>query len=65
VLSEAGGAVDLPAAGPGILFCLSGGVDAENGVGALALKAGEALFIPAGRAVTATGDGTFFHTTTA
>jgi mannose-6-phosphate isomerase len=64
-LAEAGGAVNLPASGPRILFCLAGAVHAENGLGGLGLKAGQAVFVPAGRGVEVSGEGTVFQATTA
>jgi mannose-6-phosphate isomerase len=65
VLAEAGGAVALPAGGPAILFCLSGAAHAANGTGRLGIRAGEAVFVPAGNDVALTGDGTVFQATTA
>lgn len=65
VLAEAHSAVTFPAAGPRILFCLSGAVHAQNGAGGIGLKAGEAVFVPAGSTVEVTGDGTVFQVTTA
>jgi len=56
--------VELPADGPRILFCLSGDVRAENRHGALTLSSGDAVFVPAGRTVTASGTGVLFQATT-
>jgi mannose-6-phosphate isomerase len=65
VLAEAGGEVALPPGGPAVLFCLTGAAYASNGTGRLGIKAGEAVFVPAGSDVALTGDGTVFQATTA
>ncbi len=67
--ARVGGAVPditLEARGPRILFCLSGQVDADDGVGSVRLAAGEAAFVPAGRTrVGLSGHGDVYQATTA
>jgi mannose-6-phosphate isomerase len=64
-LAEAGDAVTLKADGPRILFCLEGGVTAEDGTGPVELRGGQAGYVSAGATtVRLTGNGIVFQAST-
>lgn len=56
--------VSLAAAGPRILLVVSGGAVLRSGDSVLTLAGGQSAWVPAGRAVTATGPGVLVATTT-
>jgi mannose-6-phosphate isomerase len=64
-VTKPGRPVELPGTGPRILFCLTGAVRATQGGDVVELTAGQAVFVPAGPAVTLTGAGTLFQASTA
>ncbi len=62
-VTRSGGLVELPAAGPRIVFCVTGTVVLDDGT-PMDLRAGQSAFGPAGRCLSVRGDGTIFVATT-